>query len=126
MRAVVAFGVAFFGAVARQQELSHTDLNIIKDLASQGNATAHFHFATVLDGGLQGHVRNTPKAVLYDYFAAVGGSQGALMTMGHRHQRRGFHIAAALDNSWLWNTIGLPCVHSTQAESAFLRGAPLP
>ena len=61
------------------------DVPTLKQLASDGNATAQFELATLFDGGLHGVERNEPKALLYDYFAAIGGSQGALMSMGNRH-----------------------------------------
>eukprot|EP00935_MAST-01C_sp_MAST-1C-sp1_P002731 g2731.t1 len=58
-----------------------------KQAAQLGNATAQYALATIYDDGLFGVGQSKGKSVLYDYFAALGGEQPALMSMGFRHEQ---------------------------------------
>ena len=55
-----------------------------KASAKLGNASAQFTLSNVYHYGLYGQKQNEGKAVLYEYFSALGGDLGAIMTVGNR------------------------------------------
>lgn len=93
------------GEMYMYAELSYNmDDNLLKAresfeaAANLGNPSAQHHLANMYHLGL-GVEQDTPKAVLFDYFSALGGSQRASMSLGYRHLY-GVGVPENCDTSW--------------------------